>query len=125
MNTDHAAVHVGGYFFEQEEQIVLWTDVFNQTVAILGGLSTIIAAMVLLVKPLRERVFGLKTMLDGQKCQLRADILNTYYRGRESRTIRQYERENTDMEYEAYKAMGGNSFIDDVYQEIKKWEVVT
>ena len=116
---------MGGYFFEQEEQIVLWTDVFNQTVAILGGLSTIIAAMVLLVKPLRERVFGLKTMLDGQKCQLRADILNAYYRGRESKTIRQYERENTDMEYEAYKAMGGNSFIDDVYQEIKKWEVVT
>ena len=95
---------MGGYFFEQEEQIVLWADAFNQTVAILGGLSTIIAAMVLLVKPLRERV---------------------YYKGRESRTIRQYERENMDMEYEAYKAMKGNSFIDDVYQEIKKWEVVT
>ena len=94
---------------------MLWADTFNQTVAILGGLSTIIAAMVLLVKPLRERVFGLKTMLDGR----------VYYKGRESRTIRQYERENMDMEYEAYKAMKGNSFIDDVYQEIKKWEVVT
>ena len=61
----------------------------------------------------------------GARCQLRSDMLRTYYHHRETETIRQYEFENFVMEYEAYRALGGNSFMEKIYDEVKKWEVVT
>ena len=62
---------------------------------------------------------------EGQKCMLRADMLATYYKHREEKTIRQYEYENYLYEYKAYKALRGNSFIDRIAQEIAGWEIVT
>lgn len=62
---------------------------------------------------------------NGQKCQLRSDMLRTYYHHRERETIRQYEYENFVMMYEAYKALGGNSFIDKIYKEVQTWEIVS
>lgn len=38
-------------------------------------------------------------------------MLHTYYRHREGKTIRQYKHEDFIYEYNAYKAMKGNSFI--------------
>lgn len=68
---------------------------------------------------------ALKKITDGQKCQLRSDMLSIYYHNREAKKIRQYEYENFVMLYEAYKALKGNSFIDKIYSEVKKWEVTT
>ena len=61
----------------------------------------------------------------GQLCQLRREMLDIYYHNREAEKIRQYEYENFVMMYEAYKALGGNSFIDKIYSDIKAWEVTT
>lgn len=61
----------------------------------------------------------------GTKCQLRSEMLKTYYHNRESETIRQYEYENFIMLYEAYKALKGNSFIDKIYKEVQSWEIVS
>lgn len=66
-----------------------------------------------------------KKIAEGARCQLRSDMLRTYYHHRERETIRQYEYENFVMEYEAYRALGGNSFIEKIYGEVKGWEVVT
>lgn len=62
---------------------------------------------------------------NGQKCQLRNDMLRIYYRNRETGKIRQYEYENFVFLYEAYKALKGNSFIDKIYKEVQTWEVVS
>lgn len=62
---------------------------------------------------------------NGQKCQLRSEMLRIYYRHRESETIRQYEYENFVFLYDAYKALKGNSFIDKIYKEVQSWEVVS
>lgn len=62
---------------------------------------------------------------NGQKCQLRSDMLRIYYHNREHRVIRQYEYENFVFLYEAYKALKGNSFIDKIYTEVKTWEIVS
>lgn len=59
------------------------------------------------------------------KCQLRSEMLRTYYHNREAKKIRQYEYENFVMLYEAYKALKGNSFIDKIYQEIRSWEIIS
>lgn len=60
---------------------------------------------------------------NGQKCQLRSEMLRIYYRNQKIGKIRQYEYENFVMLYEAYKALKGNSFIDKIYKEIQSWEV--
>ena len=64
-------------------------------------------------------------MIKGIRCVLRAHMLSTYYRNKDSKTIRQYEAENYDKMYKAYKSMGGNSFIDEITTDVKEWEVVT
>lgn len=82
------------------------------------------AVLVLLVRPLRDRLTGANRLREGQKCLLRSNMLRTYYRNRAAQTIRQYEFENFICEYRAYKALKGNSFIDKVYGEVKQWEVI-
>ena len=64
-------------------------------------------------------------VIEGIRCQLRTDMLSTYYRHRDDKCIRQYEMENFEHNYNAYKALGGNSFIDKVYNEVSTWEVVS
>ena len=68
---------------------------------------------------------GYRKMIDGQKCQLRAAMLHTYYRNLEQKEIRQYEMENFLQMYQAYKAMHGNSFIDEIHEEVTSWKIVT
>lgn len=68
---------------------------------------------------------GYRKMIEGQKCQLRAAMLHTYYRNLEQKQIRQYEMENFLQMYQAYKAMHGNSFIDEIHEEVTSWKIVT
>ena len=67
----------------------------------------------------------IKKIVEGQRCQLRKDMLQIYYHNLERKTIRQYEYENFVALYNAYKALKGNSFIDKIYAEVKTWKVVT
>lgn len=62
---------------------------------------------------------------NGMKCQLRTEMLRSYYHNKDKEKIRQYEYENFVKNYEAYKALKGNSFIDKIYAEVETWEVVT
>ena len=64
-------------------------------------------------------------VIQGIKCLLRSEMLNTYYRHKDDETIRQYELENFILLYKAYKALKGNSFIDKIYNEVMSWEVNT
>ena len=90
-----------------------------------GAITGIAACVCLLVKPLRNRVLGLNDVREGQRCLLRSDILNVYYKYRERKQIRQYEYENVVLLYKAYKALGGNTFVDHIYNEINEWEIVS
>lgn len=102
------------------------------TLGLAGGLATlgsgvvsIITFLIVLVKPIREKFLGTKEAREGQKALLRADMLRTYYHHNEHDSIRQYEYENFILEYKAYKALGGNSFIDKIYDEVKTWDITT
>jgi len=90
-----------------------------------SSISTILTLCVLFVKPIRERLLGIKQEKEGQRCLLRSDMLHVYYKHREEERIRQYEKENFILEYAAYKALGGNSFIDDVEKEVRSWDVLS
>lgn len=65
-----------------------------------------------------------KRLVEGQKCQLRSDMLHTYYKHKDDGKIRQYELENFILMYKAYKSLKGNSFIDIIYNEVKTWEII-
>lgn len=90
------------------------------------SIVTVIATtIVLFVKPLREKVLGIKEIKEGLKCLLRAEMLRVYYKNRTEDKIRQYEYENFVFCYKAYKKLKGNLFIDHIKNEVDKWEVLT
>ena len=91
----------------------------EEIVAVLGAIELI---MGLIFIPL---FIFIKNLANGMRCQLRSDMLHIYYENKESKQIRQYELENFVYLYKAYKALRGNSFIDKIYNEVMKWEVVT
>ncbi len=91
----------------------------------IGNIVAIITELITLVGFIIGFVVWIRKLINGIKCQLRTDMLKTYYHNRETGKIRQYEYENFIFNYEAYKALKGNSFIDEIYEKIKKWEIIT
>ena len=70
-------------------------------------------------------ILWLSKIIEGQRCQLRAEILRIYYKNKDDKQIRQYEAEHFDKCYHAYKALKGNSFIDEIYNKAHAWEVIS
>ena len=95
-----------------------------ELLTVLAGISSCVTGIGA-ARPVREALTGTKHLREGQKCLLRSNMLHTYYKNREHSAIRQYEYENFLLEYRAYKALRGNSFIDRIYQEVKTWDIVS
>ena len=91
----------------------------------LTTIVTLIGEIGVLVGTVVPVIVTVRKVANGTKCQLRSEMLRIYYHNHQSGTIRQYENENFIKLYEAYKALGGNSFIDNIYKEIQTWEVTT
>lgn len=91
----------------------------------LTTIVTLITEIGVLIGVIVPVIVWIKKIANGQKCQLRSDMLQIYYHNKDSKKIRQYEYENFVYLYEAYKALKGNSFIDKIYAEVKKWEIIT
>ena len=91
----------------------------------LTHIVTLIGEIGVLLGVIVPVIVSMRRIAAGTKCQLRSEMLRIYYHHRETGVIRQYEYENFVMLYEAYKALGGNSFIDKISGEGKKWKVVT
>ena len=99
---------------------------FQQVAQVCGFLTAIAAALSLFVKPIRMKLFGINEIREGQKCLLRSEMLQIYYKGKEhNNVLRQYEFENFCLLYTAYKAEKGNSFIDKINKEVQQMEVIT
>lgn len=85
-------------------------------VALIGEITVLLSVVIPVIVWVRK-------IAEGNKCQLRSEMLRTYYHNRERETIRQYELENFVMLYAAYKALKGNSFIDKIHDEVMSWDV--
>lgn len=94
------------------------------TFEIITGVVAFSNLLAIMIKPLREKIFNLNRSKEGERCLLRSEMLRIYYQYLETKKIRQYEFENFIKLYQAYKALGGNSFIDEIYQEVTTWTVV-
>lgn len=91
----------------------------NATITVIKAAEIILG---LILIPLLVAVFNL---VKGMRCQLRSDMLHIYYQYKDEKKIRQYELENFVYLYKAYKVLKGNSFIDKIYKEVMKFEVIT
>lgn len=90
----------------------------------LTTIITLIGEVGVLIGVIVPVIVSVKKVANGTKCQLRSEMLRMYYRHIDEKIIRQYEYENFVALYEAYKALGGNSFIDRIYAEIKTWTII-
>ena len=91
----------------------------------IAAVAALVGEIGVLIGVIFPVVLSIRRVANGQKCQLRSEMLRIYYHNREQGRIRQYEYENFTLLYEAYKALGGNSFIDRIRQEVNRWEIVT
>lgn len=91
----------------------------------LAAVAALVGEVGVLLSVVIPVIVSLRRVANGTKCQLRSEMLRIYYHNREQGRIRQYEYENFTLLYEAYKALGGNSFIDRIRQEVNRWEIVT
>lgn len=87
-------------------------------ITLIGEIGVLLSVIIPVIRDMRK-------LSNGTRCQLRSEMLRTYYHNRDSKTIRQYEYENFIYLYEAYKALKGNSFIDRIYSEVKTWKIMT
>lgn len=90
----------------------------------LATIITFVTEITVLAGAITPIIILIVKIINGQKCQLRSDMLQIYYRNKDAKKIHQYEKENFVLLYEAYKALKGNSFIDTIHAEVMKWETV-
>ena len=66
----------------------------------------------------------LTCLIHSSNDMMRAEIVKIYYRYLPYKKILQYSRELLDKLFHDYHDQGGNSFIEDMYNEMKTWPVV-
>ena len=92
---------------------------------ILKYIITSILSLVIgfLVKVIKDYVSGEKIEREALKCLLRSNIVTQYYIYRDLGLIPFYVKESIIQEENAYKGLKGNSFVEDLVNEIKSWKV--
>ena len=93
-----------------------WLEIVAKVLSVLLSVGSVIAFC---VKVLNE----MKHAKEGDMCIMRQMMLDIYYRYKKEKVIPQYEAQNFMKMYKAYKARGGNSFIDEVKNHITTWEL--
>ena len=96
---------------------------FLLAVEIVSGILVLVGAFSKLWKSIQKIDAKQESVSEGQRCQLRSDMLRTYYKHKDDKKIRQYELENFILMYKAYQALNGNSFVEKIYNEVIEWEV--
>ena len=87
-------------------------------------ICSVVTCAALLIRPVRERLLGTDALREGQRCQLRAEIVRIYYRHLGDKQLREYEFKNMEQCYAAYKVLKGNSFIDRFHAEMQEWNII-
>lgn len=65
-----------------------------------------------------------KSMIEATKCSLRNDILDIYDRCKDSKKITHYQLESIQYSSELYFKLKGNSFVHDVVDRVKNFDLI-
>ena len=66
----------------------------------------------------------IKTINKSTQCTLRNDILDIYDRCKDSRRITRYQLQSILYSYDRYKKLKGNSFVEEIVEKIKDFELI-
>lgn len=58
------------------------------------------------------------------KCSLRNDILEIWDKARKEKKITKYQLQALELSYAEYKKLKGNSFVDDIHERVKGFEII-
>ena len=64
------------------------------------------------------------SMIEAVKCSLRNDILAIWDKCKETGQITKYQLQGLSYSYKLYKKLGGNSFVDEIFERIKSFEII-
>jgi len=94
---------------------------------IVGYITTIIGFVTLVLKTYKNQKIKMACVIQANLCELRSNITAIYYHhvDEEEPTLREFERKNLDALFEGYQALGGNSFVLDIYEAMRHWKVTT
>jgi hypothetical protein len=62
--------------------------------------------------------------IEASKCSLRNDILDIYDRCKEKKKITHYQLESLEYSAHIYKRLKGNSFVEEIVERVKGFELV-
>ena len=65
-----------------------------------------------------------KSINNATKCSLRNDILSIYNDCKKDKKISMYELQAIQYSYDEYKKRKGNSFVDEIVNKVKNFEVI-
>lgn len=106
-------------------------QIISFIVSIITGSFTI---LVMVCEPFRKMILKSKEekrkgkereeeQRETDRCVLRELIEMIYYKRRGVCEIYQYEYESIAFMYKQYKKLGGNSFVDRIWEEIQEWKI--
>lgn len=101
-----------------------WTSIIIATIPVVGAILTTILTARDTKKEVKKVSDAQKLMTAAQLDLMRNEITKLYYRRQNVRQLYQYERESLDKMYAGYHGEGGNSFVDDIYTEMRRWMVL-
>lgn len=95
----------------------------NSLANLVSNIAVILGAIAFAWRVLKK----LNNITGGLKSMERDRITAIYYKHSDEGepTLRQYERESLDTLYASYKTLGGNSFVQDLYGQMRHWKVIT
>ncbi len=98
-----------------------------EKLALLAAAAGYLATLFGVIACLRKVWRGLMAERDGVLCLLRSNIRKIYYThcDEPAPAIREYERQDLDDLYAGYHTLHGNHFVDDLYEKMRHWKVVT
>lgn len=63
-------------------------------------------------------------LIQAVKCLLRNDILSIYDRCKDTKTISYWQLQSSEMSYKLYHLLKGNSFVKDLMDKMREFEVI-
>ena len=88
-------------------------------------LTTIVGMLIgFLAKSLTKKSKKEKAERKALVALLRHEIVNVYVQHKDSKELPYFLKESVLIIYEVYNALGGNSFVEQLINEMKLWKVV-
>jgi hypothetical protein len=99
------------------------TEIILGAGAIAGATTAIIIALVMIIKPIRKRLYRAFGTNKAQLALLRNEITAIYYEHLPQKVLPAYVRRNLIMLNEAYVEVGGNCYVAVIFKDMMGWEV--